>query len=112
MSSLTGYNVDDDERADLAGVPKELEKIDMSKLNCLHWVILAGRDDLFEELITRFFTPSAKAKDGSGANLEEYILQACLKGADTQKMFKTIILSATSMTGQFEVGSESDCFVL
>lgn len=38
----------------------EFDGIDLSYLNCLHWIILSRRDDMFSYVMDNYFKPGSK----------------------------------------------------
>lgn len=41
-----------------------VEAIPLSRLNCLHWIIFAKRDDMYKYVMENFFTSGAKTNPG------------------------------------------------
>jgi hypothetical protein len=64
LQSLFGFDSSNSELENLPAIitqnKAEFDGIDLSYLNCLHWIILSRRDDLFSFVMEEFFKPGSK----------------------------------------------------
>ena len=64
LQTLVGYKLPEESEPEIVKQNAlEFECIDSKKLNCLHWVICARRDDLFNYVIESYFKQAMNTKD-------------------------------------------------
>ena len=67
----------------------------MHRLNCLHWIIIAKRDDIYKYVMESFFKSGVKTGAGSqqqqqsldqvSISIEPHVLANCLRGEESTK---------------------------